>query len=250
MKIEVLKISKRFRNYQVLKELSLEVKEGENMVIIGGSGCGKTVLLKHIIGLLKPDSGKILIDGEEAADRDALGLKPLRKKFGIVFQSSALFNSLTVAENIGIGLKEARTYKEEEIREIVEEKLKLVGLEDIGNRMPDELSGGMKKRVALARALAMNPEIMLYDEPTSELDPFMANTINQLILDLKERLRVTSVTVTHDINHAYLIGDRIAVLHEGRIMKIATPEEIRTSPDPIIGQFITRNEWSKGKILT
>lgn len=245
-KIEVLEISKSFGDYQVLRGLSLEVKEGESIVIIGGSGCGKTVLLKHIIGLLKPDSGKVLIDGEEIADKDEFGWKPLRKKFGIVFQSSALFNSLTVAENVGLGPKEARIYKEEEIEEIVEEKLKLVGLEGIGNLMPEELSGGMKKRVALARALAMNPEIMLYDEPTSELDPPTASTINQLILDLKERLRVTSVTVTHDINHAYLIGDRIAVLHEGKIIKVATPEEIRASSDPIIEQFLIRDEWKEG----
>lgn len=246
MKIKILGISKKFGDHQVLKGISLEVKEGENMVIIGGSGCGKTVLLKHIIGLLKPDSGRVLIDGEESANKDEFGWKPLRKKFGMVFQSSALFNSLTVAENIGLGPREAGTWTEEEVKKIVEEKLKLVSLDGIGNLMPEELSGGMKKRVALARALAMNPEIMLYDEPTSELDPPTANTINQLILHLKERLRVTSVTVTHDTNCAYFIGDRIAMLHEGRIIKVATPEEIRTSRDPVIKQFLTRDEWKKG----
>ncbi|NOX97488.1 MAG: ATP-binding cassette domain-containing protein [Nitrospirae bacterium] len=245
-KIEVLGISKKFGDHQVLRDVSLKVKEGENLVIIGSSGGGKTVLLKHIIGLLKPDSGKILIDGEEVTDKDGFGLKPLRKKFGMVFQSSALFNSLTVAENIGLGPREARIYTEKEIKEIVEEKLQLVGLEGIGDLMPEELSGGMKKRVALARSLAMNPEIILYDEPTSELDPPTAHTINQLILNLKEKLKVTSVTVTHDINCAYFIGDRIAMLHEGKIIKVATPEEIRASCDPIVGQFLTRDEWKKG----
>lgn len=246
VKIELLEISKRFGEHQVFKDLSLEVREGENLIIIGGSGCGKTVLLKHIIGLIKPDSGKILIDGEEVSDRDELGLKPLRKKFGMVFQSAALFNSLTVAENVGLGPKENGSYnKKEELDRIVEEKLNLVGLGDAGDLMPNELSGGMRKRVALARALAIEPEIMLYDEPTSELDPPMANTINELILDLKKRLKVTSVTVTHDINHAYLIGDHIAVLHEGKIIKVATPEEIRASTDPIIKQFTARDEWKK-----
>ena len=246
MKIRVLEISKRLGGRQVLKNLSLEVREGENIVIIGGSGGGKTVLLKHIIGLLKPDSGRVLIDDEDIADKDEFGWKPLRKKFGMVFQSSALFNSLSVAENVGLGPREARVYKEKEVREIVEEKLELVGLESVGNLMPEELSGGMRKRIALARALATDPEIILYDEPTSELDPPTAHTINQLILDMKERLKVTSVTVTHDINCAYFVGDRIAMLHEGKIIKVATPEEIRTSRDPIIERFLTRDEWKRG----
>ncbi len=245
MKIQVLGISKKFGDHQILRNLSLEVMEGENLVIIGSSGGGKTVLLKHIIGLMKPDSGRILIDGEEITDKDEFGWKPLYKKFGMVFQSSALFNSLTVAENIGLGPKEARVYGKEEIAEIVAEKLKLVGLENIDNFMPEELSGGMKKRVALARSLAMNPEILLYDEPTSELDPPTANTINQLIIDLKQKLKVTSVTVTHDINCAYLVGDRIAVLHEGEIIKVAVPEEIRASKNPIIERFLARDEWRK-----
>jgi len=245
MKIQALNISKKFGDHQVLRELSLEVRDGENLVIIGSSGGGKTVLLKHLIGLIKPDSGKILIDGEEITDKDEFGWKPLRKKFGMVFQSSALFNSLTVAENIGLGPREARTYSKGEIKKIVEEKLKLVGLEGIADLMPEVLSGGMKKRVALARSLAMNPEIILYDEPTSELDPPTANTINQLIVDLKEKLKVTSVTATHDINCAYLIGDRIAVLHKGRIIQVSVPEEIRKSKNPIIEQFLSRDEWRK-----
>lgn len=246
MEIKVFEISKKFGDHQVLRNLSLEIKEGENLVIIGGSGCGKTVLLKHIIGLLKPDSGRILIDGEEIADEDRLGWEPLRKKFGMVFQSSALFNSLTVAENIGLGPRESRICPEKETKEIIEEKLKLVGLEGMGDLMPEELSGGMRKRVALARALAMSPEIVLYDEPTSELDPPTAHTINRLIVDMKEKLKMTSVTVTHDINCAYFISDRIAMLHEGKIIKVATPDEIRESGDPIIEQFLVRDEWRKG----
>ncbi len=246
MKIEIIEINKKFGDHQVLKEISLGVKEGENLVIIGGSGCGKTVLLKHIIGLLKPDSGKVLIDGEPIINQDEFGWKPLRKKFGMVFQSSALFNSLSIAENIGLGPRESRMYAEEEVNEIVKEKLRLVGLGDIGNLMPEELSGGMKKRVSLARALAMNPEIVLYDEPTSELDPPTANTINRLIRDLKERVKVTSIMVTHDINCAYLIGDRIAMLHEGEIIEVATPEEMRVSNNPIIKRFLTGDEWREG----
>jgi len=244
--IEITDLTKSFHHHPVLKGVNLTVKKGESMVIIGRSGCGKSVLLKLIIGLLRPDSGRIVIDGEEITAHRYRDLYTLRKRFGMVFQGSALFDSLTAGENVGLGLRQHTKLRKEEIREIVRQKLELVGLSGIESLKPSELSGGMKKRVGLARAIAMDPEFVLYDEPTTGLDPIMACQINELIRSLQERLGITSLAVTHDINSAYKIADRIAMLNEGKIIFVGAPEEIRSSPNPIIQQFIRGESLEKG----
>ena len=208
------------------------------MVIIGRSGCGKSVLLKHITGLLHPDSGTILIDGQDVTQLNGIDLDELRKRFGFLFQGGALFDSMTVGENVGIGLQIHNDQTEMEIIERVKTCLNLVGLSGVEEQKPAELSGGMRKRVGLARAIAMNPEYILYDEPTTGLDPIMADIINDLILDMNQKLSVTAVAVTHDMISAYKIADRIALLHDGVIHVVGTPEEIRNSNDPLVQQFI------------
>ena len=245
MKIKIEKLYKSFGPHQVFQGLDLEIEEAQTTVIIGGSGCGKSVLLKHIIGLMKPDSGKIYVDGQEITGLSEPELEPIRRQFGMVFQSSALLNSLTVRENVGLALKENGLYSPEKIDRIVEEKLNLVNLNGIGDLLPAELSGGMKKRVAIARALATNPKILLFDEPTAELDPPMAKIINALMLDLKKKFRITSVVVTHDMTHAYTIGDKIGMLHEGKIIQIGTPEEIINTTNETVRHFIVRDECEK-----
>jgi phospholipid/cholesterol/gamma-HCH transport system ATP-binding protein len=207
-------------------------------VIIGRSGCGKSVLLKHMIGLLAPDRGKVFVDGTEVSALEHRGLFELRQKFGMLFQSAALFDSLTVWENVGLGLIEHTDMSKEEIRALAAEKLALVGLKGIEDVKPAELSGGMKKRVGLARAIAMDPEIILYDEPTTGLDPIMADVINELICHLKKSLSITSVVVTHDMTSAYKIGDRIAMLYEGEIVYDGTPEDVKCCGHPVIQQFV------------
>jgi len=209
------------------------------MVVIGGSGSGKSVLMKHVIGLLRPDSGQVLIDGQDITKLSEAELNELRKRFGMLFQGAALFDSLSVWENVGFSLLEHTDLDEAEIRRIVAEKLRMVGLEGIEDMRPAELSGGMKKRVGLARAIAMSPEILLYDEPTTGLDPIMADVINDLILEMKRKLQVTSLTITHDMKSAYKIADRIAMLYRGKIIQVGTPEEIKNSPNPVVQQFIT-----------
>ena len=223
----------------VLRGVNLSVGEGECVVIIGRSGCGKSVLLKHIIGLIKPDAGEILVGERDIAKLGANELRDMRKKFGMVFQGAALFDSMDVLENVGIGLKEHLNLPDMKIREIVREKLKLVGLDGIEEKRPAELSGGMKKRVALARAIAMDPECLLFDEPTTGLDPVMAETINKLIRELQRKLSVTAVAVTHDMLSAYEIADRIAMLHEGKIVFEGTPAEVRACEDPVVKEFIS-----------
>lgn len=240
--IEIRRLFKRFGKNQVLKGVNLTLPAGETVVIIGRSGCGKSVLLKHIIGLIKPDSGQIFINGNEATSFSGEQLYTLRKKFGMLFQGAALFDSLTVDENVGLGLKEHAELPAGKVKEIVEEKLKMVGLSGVGNLKPAELSGGMKKRVGLARAIAMNPEFILYDEPTTGLDPIMADAINDLIIDLKEKLKITSVAVTHDMVSAYKIADRIAMLYEGQIIFSGTPEETKNTDHPVVRQFIEGRE--------
>ncbi len=238
IKIRVVNLCKSFGESQVLRGVDLEVRQGESMVVIGGSGSGKTVLIKCIIGLIQPDEGKIYVDGVEITSLNEKKMNEVRKKFGMLFQWGALFDSMTVWENVGFGLRHQRHLKEEEIRRIASEKLELVGLRNIEKLMPSELSGGMKKRVSLARAIAMEPEILLYDEPTTGIDPIMADAINDLIIQMKEKLDVTSMTITHDMKSAYKIGDRIAMLFQGKIIEVGSPEEIKNCSNPIIQQFV------------
>ena len=236
--ILVKDVYKSFGSNHVLRGLNLEVKCGESMVVIGGSGTGKSVLIKCIIGLLRHDRGEIFVDGQEISHLDEEQWNELRKKFGMLFQRDALFDSMSVWENVGFGLRRHTHRSDDEIRGIAVEKLKLVGLENIERLMPAELSGGMRKRVSLARAIAMEPAILLYDEPTTGLDPIMANVINDLIVTMREKLEVTSIAITHDMNSAYRIGDRIAMLYKGEIIEVGTPDEIKSSSDPIVQQFI------------
>jgi len=234
--VRIIGLNKSFGGNHVLKGIDLEIKPGETVVILGTSGAGKSVLLRHIVGLEKPDSGAILIDGANVLDPESEG----RHRIAMVFQSSALFNSLSVGENIALYLREHRVFREEEkIRRIVGDSLSIVGLDDKGNIMPNELSGGMKRRVAIARALVMNPELILFDEPTSGLDPIMTRTIGEVILNLRKHVEVTQVVVTHDIDFAFYIADRVAVLSGGKIIEVGTPEQIRRSNDASVREFIT-----------
>jgi len=238
VKIEVVDLHKSFGGKHVLTGVNLEVRNGESMVVIGGSGVGKSVLIKCIIGLLRPDSGGIRVDGQEITSLNEKSLNEIRKKFGMLFQAGALFDSLPVWENVGFGLKQHTSLRDEEIKAIAIEKLRLVGLSHVEALMPSELSGGMRKRVSLARAIAMEPEILLYDEPTTGLDPIMADVINELIVQMRKKLRVTSIAITHDMVSAYKIADRIAMLYEGKIIEIGTPQQNRESSNAIVQQFI------------
>ncbi|MEE8179838.1 MAG: ABC transporter ATP-binding protein [bacterium] len=237
--IRINNLHKSFVGNRVLRGVNLEIKEEKTITIIGGSGCGKSVLLKHIVGLLKPEVGEIEIDGQEITRLGMEELAEVQKKFGMLFQGAALFDSLTVGENISFGLRMLTDLDEKEIKRRVSEKLPLVGLEGIEQLMPAELSGGMKKRVALARAIAMNPKYILYDEPSTGLDPIMADVINNLILNLQKKLKITSIVVTHDMVSAYKVSDRIAMLYQGRIEEIGTPEEIKETKNSVVRQFIT-----------
>jgi phospholipid/cholesterol/gamma-HCH transport system ATP-binding protein len=236
--IEFKDVYKSFGANQVLKGVNLTIQKGETAVIIGRSGCGKSVLLKHVIGLLKPDKGEIFVDGEDITLYQDDNLYKLRRKFGMLFQASALFDSMTVDENVGLGLREHTKMPEAEIKEKVKATLKLVGLSGVEEKKPAELSGGMKKRVGLARAIAMDPEYVLYDEPTTGIDPIMADVINELIINLRNALSITSIAVTHDIVSAYKIADRITMLYDGKIIYIGTPEEIKNTNHPVVRQFI------------
>jgi phospholipid/cholesterol/gamma-HCH transport system ATP-binding protein len=237
--IEIQDLHKSFGNKPVLAGLTLTIERGETMVVIGGSGTGKSVLLKHVIGLMKPDQGRVVVDGQEVGALNETQLTELRKKFGMLFQGAALFDSLAVWENVGFWLTQHAKRSPAAIREIAREKLALVGLKGVEDLMPAELSGGMKKRVGLARAIAHDPQIMLYDEPTTGLDPIMADVINELIIRLKHQLKMTSIAITHDMTSAYKIADRIAMLYQGQIQEVGTPDEIRASRNPIVRQFIT-----------
>jgi len=237
--IKIEDLHKSFGDKKVLNGVNLEIQKGETIVIIGRSGCGKSVLLKHIIGLLRPDKGRIFIDGEDITSYTNEKLYELRQRFGMLFQASALFDSLTVEENVGLGLREHRLLPEDKIKEKVQEKLRVVGLSGVENLMPSALSGGMRKRVGLARAIAMDPDFILYDEPTTGLDPIMADAINDLITNLRNKLSITSIAVTHDIVSASKIADRIAMLYQGKIILAGTPERIKNSDNPVVQQFIT-----------
>ncbi len=244
--IEIINLCKSFNRHKVLDNLNLSVNTGETTVIIGRSGCGKSVLLKHIIGLMKPDCGQILIDGKDVAKMDEKELSALRLRFGMLFQGAALFDSLNVYENVGFNLIEHTNTPPGEIAKAVEESLALVGLKGIENKKPAELSGGMRKRVGLARAICMRPQIMLYDEPTTGVDPIMGDAVNDLIVELHNKLKVTGIAVTHDMTSAYKIGSRIAMLYNGKIIINGTPDQIKNAKDPIVRQFITGA--SKGPI--
>ncbi|RUM58579.1 MAG: ABC transporter ATP-binding protein [Persephonella sp.] len=239
-KIVVKNLSKSFGKKKVLKNISFEVYEGEIFILMGGSGSGKSTTIKHIIGLLKPDSGSIEIDGVDITKLSKNELIEFRKKLGYLFQEGALFDSLKVWENVGFYYLENTKMKEKEIRDLAREKLKLVGLKDVEDLYPSQLSGGMRKRVALARAISTSPEIILYDEPTSGLDPITSAMIDNLIENLRNNLGITSIVVTHDLATAFGIGDRIAFIHKGIIYAIGTPEEIKKNPDPLVQQFINR----------
>ena len=237
--IQIQGLHKSFGSNLVLRGVDLEVSTGEAMVIMGRSGCGKSVLLKMIMGILAPNEGTIVIDGVNIFSLSPRELDQFRLKLGMLFQGAALFDSLTVRENVGFSLYEHTKLPGEVILEKVREKLRLVGLSGIEESMPSSLSGGMKKRVGLARAIADDPKIILYDEPTTGLDPIMADGINDLIVQMHKRLRVTSVTVTHDLKSAYKIADRIAMLYEGKIIGVGTPKEIENSENAVIRQFIS-----------
>lgn len=234
--IRIEKLNKFFGEKHVLKDIDLEIFSGETFSIIGPSGTGKSVLLKHIINLETPDSGEIFIDDHPVFNRS--DKTPPDYRYSMVFQSSALFNSLTVGENVGLWLREKRICKEQVIRQIIQEKLALVGLEGQGELKTAELSGGMKKRVAIARSLAMNPDLILYDEPTAELDPINTDELANTILKLKERTKNTTVIVTHDLNFALYISDRIAMISGGSILEVGTPAEIKASQNPTVKAFI------------
>lgn len=238
--IEVRQLHKWFRDNHVLRGLDLKIHAGTATAIVGSSGAGKSVLLKQMIGLVKPDSGNIFIFGEELTGKMGRDLEAVQRRFAMVFQGSALLNSLTVAENVGLGLTEQRRLSKKQIDEIVREKLSLVGLEGKGWQLPGELSGGMKKRVGIARALAMDPDIILFDEPTTGLDPVMAERIDGLIVDLKNKLKKTTVIVTHDMDSAFTTADHIAMIYEGKIIEQGSPDEFRHTTNPIVERFISR----------
>ena len=231
-------VHKSFGTKHVLRGFSLDVVEGETMVVIGGSGTGKSVAIKHIVGLLEPDEGTVFVDGQEVPALAREQVYELRGQIGYVFQFAALFDSLTVAQNVAMGLKKLSHLSGAEAKSRVSEALALVDLLNIEDRYPAELSGGMRKRVGIARAIARRPKYMLYDEPTTGLDPVTASVIDQLMIRLRERLSVTSIVITHDMKSAYAVGSRIAMLHQGRIRQVGTVEEIQESTDPIVRQFI------------
>jgi phospholipid/cholesterol/gamma-HCH transport system ATP-binding protein len=236
--IELKNVSISFQGRKVLEDINLQVKEKEVLVIIGPSGSGKSTLLRLIIGLVKPTAGEIWVDGQEISQMNEDQMNRLRMHMGMVFQYSALFDSMSVGENVAFGLRQHTELPEEEIRHIVRRRLRMVGLAGRENAMPSELSGGMKKRVSLARAIAVNPKIVLYDEPTAGLDPVMSGIIDRLIASTRRLLGVTSVVVTHHMTSAFNIADRIAMIYEGRIIETGTVEEIKQSGNPIVQQFI------------
>jgi phospholipid/cholesterol/gamma-HCH transport system ATP-binding protein len=236
--IKIVDVYKQFRSNRVLRGASLEILDAETITIIGGSGTGKSVLLKNILGLLKPDKGQIYVDGAEITGMKEEELLEVQKKFGYLFQGAALFDSLTVGENVGFGLRNLSKMTESEINGRVRECLAMVGLKGIENLKPAELSGGMKKRVGLARAIAHKPKYILYDEPTTGLDPIMADVINDLILHLQKQLGVTSIVVTHDMKSAYKVSNRIAMLYEGKIVSVGAPDEIKSTKNEVVHQFV------------
>ena len=247
--IQIEGVSKRLGSKQVLEDLNLELPTGLTTVILGRSGTGKSVLLKHIIGIMHPDEGRIVVDGEDIAQLGENDLNRVRRRFGMLFQGAALFDSLTVGENIALPMREHLRLEDAEIRRRVAERLSWVGLQGVEDMKPSSLSGGMKKRVGLARAVAIDPAYILYDEPTTGLDPIMSDVINQLIRSIQQRMNVTSVVVTHDLHSAWKVGDRVALLHEGRVQFTGTPAEAEVTTDMLVRQFIEgRSEGPVGAV--
>ncbi len=236
--IRVVDLHKSFGEKKVLQGVSLRLRHGETLAVIGQSGCGKSVLLKHIIGLLKPDRGQVLVDGVDITRLKDDELHKVTRRFGMLFQGSALFDSLTVGQNVSFGLERYTDLPAVKIKRLVRDSLAKVGLRGVENLMPFELSGGMKKRVGLARAIAYSPDIILYDEPSTGIDPIRADAINELIIRLKEDLNVASIIITHDMGSAYKVADRIGMLYEGKIIEMGNPDEIKHSRNPVVQQFI------------
>jgi len=238
--ISVRNVFKRFGPTRVLGGVSLDIHRGESVAIVGGSGTGKTVLLKCMIGLLQPDQGQVWFDGTDLTGLDERAWTDVRARFGFVFQGAALFDSLTVEGNVGFALRQHTRQSREEIRQIVEARLREVGLdpEEVLDKRPAELSGGMRKRVGFARAVALNPEVVLYDEPTTGLDPIMSDVVSELMLTIRRQHNVTSVVVTHDMKSAFKVADRIAMLQDGQIIAQAPPDQFRCHPDPRVRQFV------------
>ena len=236
--IQIRGLQKRFGSQPVLRGVDVEIATGEIMVIIGRSGGGKSVLLKHLIGLLRPDAGTVTVDGTEITRLRGAALDRVRERYGVVFQGGALFDSMSVADNVAFPLRERSRLGAAEIRGRVQEKLDQVGLSDMGHKNPAEISGGMRKRVAIARALVTEPEIVFFDEPTTGLDPILVNTIHHLIVDLHRKFRFTAVMVSHEIPEIFEIADRVGMLHDGVIVEVGPPEAIRASANPIVQQFI------------
>jgi phospholipid/cholesterol/gamma-HCH transport system ATP-binding protein len=231
-------IDKSFGENQVYKDLNLDIFKGETITIIGGSGTGKSVMLKLLLGVLPSDEGKIFFDGHDVCEMEGKALIQMRKRIGMLFQGAALFDSLTVKENVAYPIREHFDYDEEKISQIVAEKLSVVGLPGIEGMMPADLSGGMKKRVGLARAIATDPEVILYDEPTTGLDPTNTNRIDHLILDLQRRFKVTSIVVTHDMASAFQVSDRLALIYDKKIEYVGSKDQVKNSTNKIVQQFI------------
>lgn len=237
--IEIKNLVKRFDERTILDHINLTVKEGETMVIMGGSGCGKSTLLRNIVGLIRPDEGEIIIDGRDITKLSEENFNEFKKSIGLVFQNGALFNSMNVGDNVALPIREHSELAEDIINIIVKVKLELVGLTGFEYLMPSELSGGMKKRVGLARAIALDPKIVFYDEPGAGLDPITTSVIDTLIRDLSKKLNITSVVVTHEMASAFRIADRMAMLYQGKVLEVGTPDQIRNSKNPFVKQFIT-----------
>jgi len=237
--IDVQDIYKSFNGFPVLKGVNLQIPEGTTTVILGGSGSGKTVLMKHIMGLFKPDRGQVIVDGQNVSAMSRQELAVFRQRMGMVFQSAALFDSMTVADNVAFPLREHNPgLSEAEIQQKVKEKLAVVDLHGVEQKFPAELSGGMRKRVGLARAIVREPKIVLYDEPTTGLDPLTTESVDEMIIHARERLTVTSVVISHDVGSAFHIADRIAMLNEGRVVEEGTPVEVRNTKEPFTRQFL------------
>ena len=231
-------VFRKFGDRAILNGISLEVYKGETFVIMGGSGCGKSTLLRHLIGALLPDSGKVYLLGKELSGLSEDEMDKIKKKIGMCYQSAALFDSMTVGDNVSLPLREHTKLDKSVIDIVVKMKLEMVGLRGFEDLMPSQLSGGMRKRVGLARAIVMDPEIIFYDEPTAGLDPIVAGVIDKLILDLSKKLSITSVVVTHDMKSVFSIADRVAMLYEGKVLQVGKPDEIKNSKNPMVQQFI------------
>ncbi|GAC1337081.1 MAG: ABC transporter ATP-binding protein [Myxococcales bacterium] len=237
--IDIRDLHKSFNGFQVLKGVSLAIAEGTTTVVLGGSGSGKTVLMKHIMGLLKPDAGEVMVDGEDVSRMERQKLSVFRERMGMVFQNAALFDSMTVGDNVAFPLREHTKMTEAEIAKRVKDKLAVVDLIDVENKFPAELSGGMRKRVGLARAIVRDPKIVLYDEPTTGLDPLTTESVDEMILNARQRLNVTSVVISHDIGSAFHIADSIAMLHHGVIVDQGPPATLRKSNEPHVKEFLS-----------